>query len=116
MNYLTLALRLKYSKQDFDSALIRLNVMYCVFASLNVIVPILEAALYKSVKVSGYLDISVNCLWLFTVGVLLVALSILRSVLHDKNNVEVNYRALTLHCIAFLLFAIDCSFVVIQEF
>ena len=56
--------------------------MYYGFAAFNVIVPILEAALsFRYVKVSGYFSISDNFLWLFTVGVLFVALGILKSVL-----------------------------------
>jgi hypothetical protein len=45
MNYLTLALRLRYTKQDFETAFTRLNVLYYSFAALNCIVPILAGAL-----------------------------------------------------------------------
>ncbi len=45
MNYLTLALRLKYTKQDFETALTRLNVLYYSFAALNCIAPILAAVM-----------------------------------------------------------------------
>ena len=53
-----------------------------------------------------------NCLWLFTVVLLFVALGILRSVLRNKNSVELNFKALTLHWIAFLLLAFNAIFVI----
>jgi len=43
---------------------------------------------------------------LFTVVVYFTALGILKSALRNKNNVDINLKALTLHCIAFLLLAI----------
>jgi hypothetical protein len=52
MNYFTLALRIKYTKRDFDSELTRLNVLYYSVAALNFIVPIIGTALYKLPKVS----------------------------------------------------------------
>ena len=47
MNYFTLALRIKYTKRDFDLALTRLNLLYYSFAALNCLVPIIGTALYK---------------------------------------------------------------------
>ncbi len=46
MNYFTLALRIKYTKRDFDLALTRLTVLYYSFAALNCLVPIIATALY----------------------------------------------------------------------
>jgi len=115
MNYLTLALRLKYTKQNFDSALKRLNVLYYSFAVLNCIIPILGGALISVPVLALCFGICMNCLWLFTVVVLFVALGILRSVLRNNNSVELNYKALTLHLMAFLLFAFDAIFVMYGE-
>ena len=56
MNYLTLALRLKYTKQEFDSALTRLNVLYYSFAALNCIIPILGGALIRFPKLALFLE------------------------------------------------------------
>ncbi len=45
---------------------------------------------------------------------LFVALGILRSVLRNKNSVELNLKALTLHCFAFLVFSIVSLLFIIQ--
>ena len=47
--------------------------------------------------------------------ILFVALGILRSVLRNKNSVELNQKALTIHLIAFGMFAVDDLFLAIAE-
>lgn len=52
INYLTLAMRIKYSEQDFEPIFKRLNLIYYTFAALNFIVPIVCAAVNNSITLA----------------------------------------------------------------
>jgi len=81
--------------------------MYYCFGALNFFTPIISTALIgKCVKVSNWLSYTVNFLWIFTVGVLFVALSIIKSTLKAESRVVLNFQAMTIHFIAFTIYAV----------
>jgi hypothetical protein len=79
MDYLTLAIRVKYpDPEQFKNQVTWLNLMYYSFGALNVFTPIIGYAVrISSPKWSAIILTTVNVLWIFTAGVLLVALIIL---------------------------------------
>ncbi len=115
MNYLTLAIRIKYYLSDqFQTHIRQLNILYYGFGALNVCVPIIAVAIARSSH-EGYkfLLIIVQLLWIFTVGVLYFALSILNKSLNAKNNVAVNFKEMMFHFGAFAIFVFASVYVMI---
>jgi hypothetical protein len=81
--------------------------MYYGFGALNFCTPIIQIALLdKSPTVSNRLSITVDILWMFTVAVLFVALFIIKRSLKAESRVAVNVKAMTLHFIAFAIYAV----------
>ncbi len=79
--------------------------MYYGFGVLNFLTPIISTALIvKCVKVSSWLSFTVNFLMIFTVGVLFVALSIIKSSLKAESRVAVNFKAMLIHFLAFAIY------------
>ncbi len=83
--------------------------MYFGFGALNFFTPIILGALLaffaNKPKFSNWLSITINFLWIFTVGVLFVALSIIKTSLKAEKRVAVNIREIFIHCIAFAIYA-----------
>ena len=79
--------------------------MYYSFGALNFFTPIISTAcIEKCVKVSGWLSFTLNFFWIFTVGVLFVALSIIKSSLKAESRVVVNFQAMLIHFLAFAIY------------
>jgi hypothetical protein len=106
MNYLTLAIRVKYQDSDrFQNQVTWLNIMYYSFCALNVFTPIIGYALRNSSPYwAGILLAAINLLWAFTAGVLFVALAILYRSLNAESRVTINAKEMTIHLTAFALF------------
>ena len=82
--------------------------MYYGFGALNFFMPIIFTALIvKSPKVSFWLSVTLDIFWIFTVVVLLVALSIIKKTLSAEGRVAVNVKAMTIHFFAFAIYAAE---------
>ena len=110
MNYLTLAIRVKYPHPDqFQKQTTWINIMYYSFGALNVLIPIIAFAINGSHRfVAAPLFTTVELLWIFTAGVLFVALIILKRSLDAEGKVTVNLKEMTIHFTAFALFLVAC--------
>ena len=111
MNYLTLAIRIKYPHPDqFQKQTVWINIMYYSFGALNVLIPIIAYATNSSYRIKrAALFTTVNLLWIFTAGLLFVALSILKKSLDAEGKVTVNLKEMTIHFTAFALFLVACA-------
>ncbi len=79
--------------------------MYYGFGALNFFMPIISTALIgKCVKVSSWLSFTLNFLWIFTIGVLFVALWIIKRSLKAESRVVVNFKAMFIHFLAFAIY------------
>jgi hypothetical protein len=112
MNYLTLAMRIKYKeKGEFESQNTWLNIMYYGFGALIVLIPVIATSiLWSRPKANAWLEIINLILWIFTVVVMLVALIILYRTLNTENRSAVNVKAVTLHFAAFAIFGAECLY------
>jgi hypothetical protein len=92
---------------EFQSQTTWLNLMYYGFGALNFCTPIISTALiFKSPEVSSWFYITDDLLLIFTVGVLFVALFIIKRSLKAESKVAVNVKAMTLHLVAFAMYAV----------
>ena len=117
MNYLTLVMRIKYPNQAQLQIQIKwINPMYYGFGALNFFLPIIFTALIgKSPGVSFWLSLILNIIWIFTVAVLFVALSIIKRSLSAESRVAVNVMAMTTHFIAFAIYAVESIYAMASQ-
>jgi hypothetical protein len=88
--------------------------MYFGFGALNFCTPIFSTALaVKSPRVSYGLSFSYDFLWMFTVAVLFVALSIIKRTLKAESRVVVNVQVMSVHLFAFAIYAAQTLYYVI---
>ncbi len=108
MNYLTLAIRVKYQDSDqFKSQVTWLNIMYYSFGALNVFTPIIGFAILSSSPTwSAIILMTVDGIWIFRAGVLFVALIILKKSLSAESRVTLNVTEMAIHLTAFTLFLV----------
>jgi hypothetical protein len=90
--------------------------MYFGFGALNFCTPIFLTALAaKSQRVSNRLSFTNDFLWMFTVAVLFVALSIIKRTLKAESRVAVNVQAMSVHLFAFAIYAAQTLWIVIID-
>ena len=119
MNYITLAVRIKYSDPSdvgkFENHTIWLNIMYYGFGALNVCIPILQAVFFGSkYDVSNWLFFAITLLWIVTAVVMIVALVIISRSLDAETRVVLNFKEISLHISAFIIFAVDSTYISIM--
>jgi hypothetical protein len=116
MNYFTLAVKLHYPKKEFDRKLPRLNLIYFGVGALNVLLPISRqvCVLTNKYTISGYFVIALTLTWVLTAAVLFWALVILKR-FSGQHIIQLNVKEMSVHCLAFLLFAADCVLVGFTE-
>jgi len=74
----------------------RLKIFSYLIALLNVVVPIISAALWNTIY-SFWVMIVVGLLWVFTALILFVALTIIKNDWKDSSNKVANVFAMTLN-------------------
>jgi len=124
MNYLTLALRLHYTKERFDEIVGKLNVVYYTIAALNTLLPFVRQALYATKKwvVALMIEILVMLLWIFTAVVIFWALVLVKKC-SAYTRIYLNAKATYRQALSILLFAFvgvligitEGSYFVLQE-